>query len=61
MPQEMRALELNFPINDEPSARLMLLKALNLLQTGEIDVTEAATVFRRASEVAYRPETRQAA
>jgi len=49
-----------FPINDEPSARLMLLKALYLLQAGSIDTAEAAAVFRKASEVIYRPDPSQA-
>jgi hypothetical protein len=53
-------LEVMFPITDEPSAHLMLVKALCLLQSGSIDITEAAAVFRRASEIVYRPETRHA-
>jgi hypothetical protein len=48
-----------FPINDEPSAHLMLVKALCLLQCGSIDITEAAAVFRKASETVYRPEPPQ--
>jgi len=48
-----------FPINDEPSARLMLVKALYLLQAGSIDTAEAAAVFRKASEVIYRPDPSQ--
>jgi hypothetical protein len=61
MPDNLHDLELIFPIYDEPSAHLMLLKAICLLQAGEISATEAAAVFRRASEVVYRPETRLAA
>ena len=45
--------DLIFPIKDETSARLMLAKALGLLQAGEITLSEAAAVFRRASEAAY--------
>ena len=54
-------LELIVPINDEASARLMILKAECLLQAGVIDVPEVCTIFRRASEVLYSGETRQAA
>jgi hypothetical protein len=54
-------LELILPINDGASANLMLAKALCLLHAGEIDVRQAAQVFRRASEVLYRNEFPQAA
>jgi hypothetical protein len=54
-------LELILPINDGPSANLMLAKALCLLHAGEIDARQAAQVFRRASEVLYRKEFPQAA
>jgi hypothetical protein len=60
MCETIHTAELMFPINDEPSARLMLLKALYLLQAGSIDTAEAAAVFRKASEVIYRPDPSQA-
>jgi hypothetical protein len=49
-------LELIFPVNDRPSANLMLAKATCLLYAGEIDVRQAAQVFRRATEVLYRKD-----
>lgn len=52
-------LELVFPINDGPSANLMLAKATCLLCSGEIDVRQAASIFRRASEVLYWKELPQ--
>jgi hypothetical protein len=55
MPRNAHDLNNIFPISDEPSAHLMLTKALYLLQCGSIDTTEAAAVFRKASEVVYRP------
>lgn len=60
MCEDVRAPELMFPINDEPSARLMLLKALYLLQAGSIDTVAAAAVFRKASEIVYREDSRPA-
>jgi hypothetical protein len=54
-------LDLIFPVNDEASARLMITKTECLLYAGVIDVAEACAVFRRAAEVQYRTETRQAA
>jgi hypothetical protein len=56
MPKNPHDLEVMFPINDEPSAHLMLVKALCLLQCGSIEITEAAAVFRKASEAVYRPQ-----
>jgi hypothetical protein len=56
MPRDRHDLEHMFPITDEPSAHLMLRKALCLLQAGAIDTSEAAAVFRKASEAVYRPE-----
>jgi hypothetical protein len=60
MPKNPHSLEVMFPISDEPSAYLMLVKALCLLQCGSIDITEAAAVFRKASETVYRPELPEA-
>ena len=54
-------LDLIFPINDDVSARLMVVKAECLLQAGVIDVAEACAVFRRAAEVQYHAETRHTA
>jgi hypothetical protein len=47
MCETIHTAELMFPINDEPSARLMLLKALYLLQAGSIDTERLRQCFAR--------------
>jgi hypothetical protein len=54
--QKCERSDIMFPINDEPSAHLMLEKAPGLLQSGSIEIAEAAAVFRKASEAIYRRE-----
>jgi hypothetical protein len=48
-------LEVIFPIKDEPSARLMRLKAECLLAARVIDGSAAAAVFRRVAATAKLP------
>lgn len=43
-----------FPISDEPSARLMKLKASCLFRAGLLSVQERASVARKAREVLAR-------
>ncbi len=50
-----------FPIHDEPSARLALVKAECLLGARVIDGNDAAKVFQRAAAFLYCAETRKAA
>jgi hypothetical protein len=54
-------MELIFPIIDEASANLMLVKATCLLQAGVISAADASAVFRRASEILYLCSSRKAA
>jgi hypothetical protein len=53
--------ELIFPIHDEPSARLALLKAECLLSAQVIDARDAAKVFERAAAFSYALEMQKAA
>jgi hypothetical protein len=50
-----------FPIYDEPSAHLALLKAECLLSAHIIDARDAAKVFERAAVLLYAAEARKAA
>ena len=50
-----------FPIHDEPSARLALLKAECLLSARVIDAPNATKVFQRAAVFLYEAEIRKAA
>jgi hypothetical protein len=49
-------LELIFPVNDRPSANLMLAKGYMPIICRRDDVRQAAQVFRRATEVLYRKD-----
>jgi hypothetical protein len=50
-----------FPIYDEPSARLALLKAECLLGANVVDARDAAKVYQRAAVFLYARETKEAA
>ena len=50
-----------FPIYDEPSARLALLKAEYLLAAHVIEATDAAKVFQRTAVFLYSAESQKAA
>jgi len=53
--------DLIFPMRDEPSARLALVKAECLLAANVIDAKDAAKIFQRAAAVLYEAECRKAA
>jgi hypothetical protein len=52
---------LTFPIYDEPSARLAVIKAECLLGARAVDARDVAKVYQRAAQFLYAADRKEAA